>query len=689
MVESENLYSREFIEQLPGGIIILDSKKRIEFLNKEITRILGKSSKKTIGKDFKDVFKEISRNTFEYEKYHGKKVTLRGKLQKMEDTYFGCFMNVSDLDRYKDLFDGVPAGVYRVNKNNNIIMANDEFAKIFGYNSAKEVFGRNVSEFYQSENDMKKFIEILNEEGSIMDYELDMKKKDGQKIIISASSSLIEDENEDQIEREGTILDVTKKTEYLRALEEMPTGYYEVQHKSSGKHEIIKCNAAFAELFGYSLEEMIGMDISDLYANKEEKEKFMKILREKSKKNQDLKDYELKARKEDGAEFYIEIDCHLIKNTRNREIGRRGTVRDITHKVQLTKTLDDMDKFVHQYVTPLINIEISTEALINLLELITNITYKRAKLINPSKRMGDEFADMLEGTMPLLKNINIPYKTYTDIESHLYDIKERKEIFKEDDVSLMDLWTREHIFYILNKLRSISENPRLNIPENIHNRLKKVEEKGRYILQLYALQQQQRIFSTTKLTHNVIESMRSYLVMKKEREYDFKEENIYKIINDNIELLYPYAQQKGLIFKYKGEKNVKTLIAGEHFDRVISNLLMNAIKYSYTREGGYIEINVEDDGKEVKIKISNYGVPIRSDELGKVFEYGYRGVFSQDWNRMGSGIGLADAQRVIEKHGGKIEIESNPSRSGFSGNYEIPYITTVKVYIPKKRGSEK
>lgn len=686
MVELENLYPREFIEQLPGGIIILDSEKKIRFLNKEIAKILGKSSNKLIGKKFKDQFKKVSKNTFEYEKYHGKVISIRGKLQKMGNTYLGCFMDVSDLDRYKDLFDRVPAGVYSVNENNNIIMANDEFAKIFGYNSAKEVLGRNVSEFYQSKDDMKKFIEALNEKGSIMDHILDMKRKDGQKIIISASSSLIEDENNDQIEREGTILDVTKKTEYLRALEEMPTEYYEVEHKSSGKHEIIKCNAAFADLFGYSMEKMIGMDISDLYANTKEKEKFMKKLREKSKKNRDLKDYELKAKKKDGTEFYIEIDCHLIKDTRNREIGRRGTVRDITNKIQLTRTLDHMDKFVHQYVTPIINIEISTEALIELLELMTNITYKRAKLINPSKRMGDEFVNMLEKTMPLLKNINIPYETYLDIESHFYDIKERKEIFSEDDISLMELWTREHVSYILNKLRYISEDPKVKLPENIHNRINKVEKKGRYILQLYALQQQQRIFSTTKLAHNVIESMRSYLLLKKEREYDFKEENIYNIINNNIELLYPFARQKKLNFKYRGEKNIKTLIAEEHFDRVISNLLMNALKYSYTRENGYIEINVEDDGKKVKIEISNYGVPIRRDELGKVFLYGYRGVFSQDWNCMGSGIGLADAKRVIEKHEGKIEIESIPSRSGFSGNYDVPYITTVRVYIPKKGG---
>jgi len=684
MVDVGISHPEELIEQFPGGVIILDSERRIEYLNREMKKMLGRNSEKIIGKKFKEVFKKTSKEIYEYEKKRGKKVVLRGKLQKIEDKHFGCLVDVSDLNKYRNLFDGVPAGVYRVNEGNKIIMANEGFAKIFGYDSAEEVIGMNVRELYLSEEDMKKFIENLQEEGSVMNYILDMKKKDGQKIIISASSSIIKDDNGDQVEREGTILDVTEKMQYLRALEEMPTGYYEVEHKKGGRHEIVDCNAAFAEIFGYSKDEIIGMDISELYANLDEKERFMQNLRDESEKNRDLKDYELKVKKKDETEFFIEIDCHLIKDTKGKELGRRGTVRDITYKIQLKKTLEDMDKFVHQYITPLINIEISTEALVDILELMTGLEYRRIKHVSPSERIADEFALMLEDTMPLFKKIGIPSKILLDIESHLADIRERKELFG-NDFSLMDLWTREHISYLLGRLRYISDVLKGKLPENISNRMKKIEEKGQYVLQIYAIKQQQRIFSTAKLTHNVIESLRFYLFKGKEIEFDFREKNIYSIIGKNMELLYPYAQQKGLNFVYKGERVAKASIAEEHFDRTISNLLMNAVKYSYTREGGYIDIVVEDNDEEVKIEISNYGIPIRRDEINKVFEYGYRGIFSPDWNRVGSGIGLADAKAVIEKHGGRIRIESVPSQAGHSGEYDIPYITTVRAYIPKRR----
>lgn len=94
-------------------------------------RILGENSENLIGRKFEEVFKRNMDN-FTYENGDGVKI-LRGELQQVNNGYLGCFLNVSDLERYKDLFDKVPAGMYRIDENNRIIMANDRFAGIFGY----------------------------------------------------------------------------------------------------------------------------------------------------------------------------------------------------------------------------------------------------------------------------------------------------------------------------------------------------------------------------------------------------------------------------------------------------------------------------------------------------------------------------------------------------------------------------
>lgn len=685
MKDIGNSHFEELIEWFPGGVMILDSKMRIEYFNKEMKEILGINSEKKIGEEFSRVFSEFSNGKLRYKRNKGETVVLRGKIQKIEDMYLGCFVDVSDLDKYWELLDKVPVGVYEVDEGYNITMANEGFARIFGYNSAKDVTAISARELFLSDEEMEKFIETLREKGSVMNYILDMKRKDGKKIIVSASNSLMRNNDGSQTRNEGTLLDVTEKMEYLKALAEMPTGYYEVEHKPNAKDEIIECNEAFVELLGFRMDEIIGMNISNLYSNPDEEKKFLQKLRERSMKNRDLKDYEIKIKRKDGTEFYAEIDCHLIKDARGEEVGRRGTIRDITHKILLIKTLEDMDRFVHQYITPLINIEISTEAMVKLLELITGLKYQRVILLNPSERITDEFVAMIENSISLFGKTDIPPNISEDIEYHLDEIRRRKELFSSDS-SLMDMWTREHLFHILDKLHYISDVLKPGMPENVSNRIKKIQEKGQYILQIYAMQQQQMIYSTAKLTHNVLESLRFYLFKGRERDFDYRMTNVYSIIKKNMELLYPHAQLKGLHFTYKGEKDIKALIAVEHFDRAIFNLLMNAIKYSYTREGGYIDVIAEDSGEEVKVEISNYGVPIRKDEIHKVFDYGYRGVFSPDWNRMGSGIGLADAKSVVEKHGGRVEIMSVPSQPGHFGLYDIPYITKVSIQIPKRRG---
>jgi PAS domain S-box-containing protein len=673
------VYSRELLEQFPAGIVILDSENRIEYVNQEMMDILEENSENLIGKRFEKLFRKNIKD-FEYKKSEGAKI-LRGHLQEVDGGYLGCFVNVSDLDRYKDLFDRVPAGVYRIDEDNRISLVNDGFVRIFGYSSIDDVIGRNVGELYLSKGDMDKFIKELKARETVTDRILDMKKKNGEKIIISASSSIVREGG--RIEREGTILDVTDKMEYFRALEEMPTGYYKVENKLSGRQEIIKCNEAFAELFGYSKKGIIGMDISELYANPEEMKKFLQELEEAEERNHPLKDYVLKVKKKDGTEFYIEIDCHILRDARGREIGRHGTVRDITDRIQLQQTIEKMDQFVHQYITPLISIETFTEALVELLEPIIGLTCERAKRLDPCERLADEFVEMLKTTMPIFRRIDVPENILTDIESHVEDIEKRKEQFS-NEIPLMDLWTREHVFQIISKFQYIPDILKGKLPEDVANRMRKVEEKGLFILKIYAMKQQDNIFTTARITHNIIESLRFYLLKGKEQGFDIKEENIYPIIRRSIELLYSPAQHKGLEFRYKGEKDVRARIAREHFERLMSNLLMNAVKYSYTREDGFIDILVEEKDKNVKIEISNYGVPIRKDEIDKVFEYGYRGVFSRDWNRMGSGIGLADAKIVINKLGGKIDIDSIPSQPGHFGDYTIPYITIVTVYVPKE-----
>jgi signal transduction histidine kinase len=97
-----------------------------------------------------------------------------------------------------------------------------------------------------------------------------------------------------------------------------------------------------------------------------------------------------------------------------------------------------------------------------------------------------------------------------------------------------------------------------------------------------------------------------------------------------------------------------------------------------------MHIRVEKFTKDIAIEIENYGVGILPEEItsGIIFEYGYRGKLSYDWNRTGSGIGLSEALKIAKKHGGNIWITSRPVAAP-KGDEKIPYLTRVKIRLPR------
>jgi signal transduction histidine kinase len=108
----------------------------------------------------------------------------------------------------------------------------------------------------------------------------------------------------------------------------------------------------------------------------------------------------------------------------------------------------------------------------------------------------------------------------------------------------------------------------------------------------------------------------------------------------------------------------------DNLQRAIINLVDNAVKYN--REGGEIILKVLENKKGVHISLFNTGAGIPKTDLGRVFEQFYRVEKSRSTQYGGSGLGLSIVKRIIELHGGGIEIESEPS-AWTRVNISFPY----------------
>jgi two-component system OmpR family sensor kinase len=86
----------------------------------------------------------------------------------------------------------------------------------------------------------------------------------------------------------------------------------------------------------------------------------------------------------------------------------------------------------------------------------------------------------------------------------------------------------------------------------------------------------------------------------------------------------------------------------------VYNLVENALKFTSGDEA--VEVRALEDGKAIVIEVADSGPGIPSEELSKIFEELYRGANARGIE--GSGLGLALVQRVVELHGGQIDVRS-------------------------------
>ncbi|MEA2665204.1 MAG: two-component system, OmpR family, sensor histidine kinase BaeS [Candidatus Eremiobacteraeota bacterium] len=91
---------------------------------------------------------------------------------------------------------------------------------------------------------------------------------------------------------------------------------------------------------------------------------------------------------------------------------------------------------------------------------------------------------------------------------------------------------------------------------------------------------------------------------------------------------------------------------------IVNNVVSNAIRY--TPPGGRIDVDCRPSGGTLTLTVTDGGPGVRSDELGKIFEAGFRGAASA--GTTGSGVGLALVKRFVAEHGGTVEVANVADR---------------------------
>jgi two-component system phosphate regulon sensor histidine kinase PhoR len=125
-----------------------------------------------------------------------------------------------------------------------------------------------------------------------------------------------------------------------------------------------------------------------------------------------------------------------------------------------------------------------------------------------------------------------------------------------------------------------------------------------------------------------------------------------------IELLMAQERKISLEFSTRIDKPVKVYADKKRIMEVVSNLVINGIKYG--KKGGYVRVGFFDLDDHIVVEVSDNGIGVDKDHLPRIFERFYRVDKHRSREQGGTGLGLAIVKHIIEAHNQTINVKSQP-----------------------------
>ena len=140
---------------------------------------------------------------------------------------------------------------------------------------------------------------------------------------------------------------------------------------------------------------------------------------------------------------------------------------------------------------------------------------------------------------------------------------------------------------------------------------------------------------------------------------DRKQTSLHNLLANAAELVQPLATEANQRLQFSIASNLPFIkIDQDMIQRVIINLMENAVKYS--PEGGSILLGAEVHQNEIRIKVGDSGPGIPKHMQRQIFDKFSR--VKYDGAPKGLGLGLAFCRLAVEAHGGSIWVESEPGQ---------------------------
>jgi two-component system phosphate regulon sensor histidine kinase PhoR len=293
------------------------------------------------------------------------------------------------------------------------------------------------------------------------------------------------------------------------------------------------------------------------------------------------------------------------------------------------------------------------------------------KLFNKSPLMGSSLKDITDlPELELMVSDALVNEEESFEEQMLYKERHyrvRTQVYRHNDrpyvrLAMSDITQlvklnrarRDMVANISHELRTPIANIRLIIDNLFHDQDKPKRKDSISSLRNIARETENLMWLVQEMSDlSMIESGQSIVRMI--------ENNLRQMVLDAIERLEQRIEVHNIIVQNNVPAHFMVLCDRDLIQRVLVNLIHNAIKWS--PQGETITINAQNGGDEVTISVLDNGPGVSPDQVDRIFERFYQVDASRSGGE-GTGLGLAICRHIVEAHGGKIWAEANTVNKG-------------------------
>lgn len=254
--------------------------------------------------------------------------------------------------------------------------------------------------------------------------------------------------------------------------------------------------------------------------------------------------------------------------------------------------------------------------------------------LQTEKRIRQQSAWLFGLTVILLLAVISALLYVQRMRHHSMEMMREASRLREDFFTNITHEFRTPLTVILGLSRKIRENT--EVPQSVSDKASTIERQGNRLLTL-----------VTQLLD--ISKVKSVI-----GEPNWQHGNICAQVAMLLETYIDYAANRGVTLKYHYDKAIEMDFVPDYVNKVMSNLVSNALKFTPT--GGTISVNLYQRGDRLHIDVSDTGHGISSDKLAHIFEPFY--TTGDMGEAKGTGIGLALTQEIISHLNGTITAES-------------------------------